>query len=304
MILSSVIEPDTKQAIDQFPVTVHPRNKTIIETPEAEAYFERKLPQLMASTEKSRIIFWTVITQSVNRIVDSSIYQNLAAVGGSQLNNKFVAINPGFRKEQVATAFARALDWTDAEKKEFLTHSPSKEGSFFPSQYVVAADATPKDVRALVQERFSREVLANYGTSTSLIVPIDQALNIASMIERETIGNRDMRLVSGIIWNRIFSNMKLQLDATLQYAEASTRASSEWWPTVEPEDKRIRSPYNTYLHTGLPPTPISNPSVAAILAALNPLETDCIFYFHDRKGDIHCSVTYGQHVKLIKQYYK
>jgi UPF0755 protein len=57
------------------------------------------------------------------------------------------------------------------------------------------------------------------------------------------------------------------------------------------------------MNKGLPPTPIANPSVAAVLAALNPTKTDCLFYFHDRKGDFHCSETYEGHVAALKKYY-
>ncbi len=97
--------------------------------------------------------------------------------------------------------------------------------------------------------------------------------------------------------------MNLQVDATLQYAKANTKDTNEWWPDVVPKDKYIKSPYNTYLHKGLPPTPIANPSVGAILAALNPIETPCLYYFNDKKGEFHCSKTYKEHVALIRKYY-
>ena len=109
-----------------------------------------------------------------------------------------------------------------------------------------------------------------------------------------------MRLISGIIWNRIFKGMKLQMDATLQYVKGN---EADWWPQVTPDDKNIPSPYNTYLHTDLPPTPISNASLAAITAAYNPIKTSCLFYIHDKKGNIHCSATYVGQLANIKKYY-
>ena len=95
--------------------------------------------------------------------------------------------------------------------------------------------------------------------------------------------------------------MKLQIDATLQYVRGSER--NGWWPIVRSRDKYIDSPYNTYLYKGLPPAPISNPSVAAVLAALNPKKTDCMFYFHDQAGGFHCTETYEEHVQMLKKYY-
>ena len=70
-----------------------------------------------------------------------------------------------------------------------------------------------------------------------------------------------------------------------------------------PDDRFRKSPYNTYLHKGLPPAPIANPSVDSILAALNPKNTSCLFYFHDARGRFHCTDTYAEHVALLKKYY-
>ena len=112
-----------------------------------------------------------------------------------------------------------------------------------------------------------------------------------------------MRIISGIIWNRLFANMNLQIDATVQYAKANKASVNSWWPAVLPRDISIKSPYNTYTNPGLPPTPIANPSVAAILAALNPVSTPCFYYFHDKMGQFHCSTTYAEHVALLKKYY-
>jgi UPF0755 protein len=95
--------------------------------------------------------------------------------------------------------------------------------------------------------------------------------------------------------------MKLQLDATLQYAKANGR--NGWWPVVRSRDKYIRSPYNTYQNGGLPPGPIANPSVAAIVATLNPKKTPCFYYFHDNDSAFHCSETYDEHVALLKKYF-
>jgi UPF0755 protein len=97
--------------------------------------------------------------------------------------------------------------------------------------------------------------------------------------------------------------MPLQLDATLQYAKAGASGEKNWWPVPKPADKFIKSPYNTYANEGLPPGPIANPSAAAVLAALNPHPTDCIFYFHDRNEGYHCSLTYEEHVRKLKIHY-
>ncbi|MEI8337774.1 MAG: endolytic transglycosylase MltG [bacterium] len=289
---------------NQFPVTVNPRNKTITENAGVNMYLQTNHSLLQAaaiSTENILQKIFEVVAVSISEI---PFYQNMAAAG----SNSFVTIGVGFRKEQVADAFAKKLGWTSKQKKEFLTPIasstlPRSEGSFFPGLYAVGAGTTPLQAQIMVNERFSNEVFDHYGTTTEQIVPLDQALIIASLIQRETAGTDGMRLISGILWNRLFANMRLQVDATLQYAESNSKQNKVWWPTVEPADKFIKSPYNTYMNSGLPPTPIANPSVAAILAALNPIKTDCLYYFNDKKGKFHCSATYEEHKKLIAEYY-
>ncbi len=162
--------------------------------------------------------------------------------------------------------------------------------------------ATPAEVAPLILDQFHTEVLSRYTTEVASVVPLHDALTIASLLEREAYDFEDMRHISGVIWNRLFIDMRLQLDATLQYAKGS-KPSEPWWPKVRPVDKYIASAYNTYKYEGLPPTPIANPSLEAILAALNPSETECMFYFHDKNSGFHCAKTYEEHVALLKQYY-
>ncbi len=287
-----------------FPVTVDPEDKTIAENPAVDNYLDNSTFQLQAAAENTGGIFWKIFEDIAIAISNMSLYQNIAAVN----SNHFIFINPGLRKEQVAELFAKELGWNNKQKQEFLTpiagsNLPLTEGSFFPGLYVVDDSTTPEQVQALFNQQFSNQVLSHYGASTSKIVPLNEALTMASLIQRETIGTDDMRLVSGILWNRLFDGMKLQVDSTLQYAAADSQDTSSWWPDVTPRDKYIKSVYNTYLNSGLPPAPIASPSVDAILAALNPIKTDCLYYFNDRSGNMHCSATYAEHLKLLKQYY-
>jgi uncharacterized YceG family protein len=288
----------------QFPVTVDFTKKTIIDDPAVESYLDSNQSPLQANTYFSSNKFAKIFSIIAISISDLENRSNLALVGG----DKFITISPGLRKEEIVGMFGKELGWSTEEKKSFLEPSPGSklplsEGSFYPGVYVVGPNMTPGEVQTMMNNRFSANILERYASTTAEKVPLEMALNIASLIQKETLGKDDMRLVSGIIWNRIFSNMNLQLDATLQYAKANTQKTLSWWPPVSPNDKYIKSPYNTYLHGGLPPTPIASPSVAAVLAALNPLKTECLFYFHDNKGDMHCAPTYKEHVALLKKYF-
>ena len=301
-ILNLVIKNTTApEKVKQFPVTVNPKNKTIIENKIVDEYLENTGSPLQAAVGN---VFWDTFKWLALSIADMPLYQSIAAVDG-----RFVNIKPGMRKEQVAKIFKKTLGWSDQGKKDFLNPEkyatlPLEEGSFAPGIYFLNSKTDPQTAQDMVNKRFTDDVLSRYSTSTAEIVPLNQALTIASLIQRETGGNEDMRLISGIIWNRIFNKMNLQIDATLQYAKVGSTDTNNWWPDVKPADKYLKSPYNTYLHAGLPPTPIANPSVAAVVAALNPTKTSCLFYFHDKDGAIHCTNTYKEHVTLLKQYYK
>ncbi|CAN5690948.1 hypothetical protein BH11PAT2_BH11PAT2_04530 [soil metagenome] len=287
----------------EFPVTVDPATKTITENPTVEAFLvQRPTSHLSASVSFATEAFrWLAM-----RIAEIPAYQQIAGAAG--VPSLFVTVHPGDRQEQVAAEFGSKLGWNATQRQAFLTASKKLEpdlvqGSTVPGIYF-ASVSDPADVAALVHERFDKEILSRYGTTTESYVPIADAITIASLLQKEAGGWDDMRLISGIIWNRQFVGMKLQIDATLQYAEATNaKGSTGWWPSVEPKDKYIKSAYNTYQNAGLPPGPIANPSIAAVLAALNPKKTDCLFYFHDSNGTFHCSKTYAQHVALLKKYY-
>lgn len=309
LLLSMKLEHDRAIALknlhEQFPVTVDPTRKLILENPTVNEYLTGAGSPLQASVGNVGEQAWGLIEQLAAAITAFPLYQALAASNG-----RFVAVTAGMRKEQVAGAFSTALQWTKAEQQEFLASTTASvratslsEGMFSPGIYLVQSDTTPEAARALVDERFTEEILSHYGPKTAEAVPLDQAMTIASLIQREAGGPTDMRIISGIIWNRLFTNMRLQIDATVQYAQANKNAGGSWWPVPHTSDLSLKSPYNTYLHAGLPPGPIANPSVAAVVAALNPVATDCLFYFHDRLGEFHCSATYKDHVTLLKKYF-
>lgn len=300
-ILSFDLAATESKAKPPFPVSVDPARKLIVENPGAnvDALLNEGASNaaLSAAAFQAKAFFaWLATT-----VASVPLYQQLAGT-----DVRFVTIQPGYRQEEVATAFGSALGWSAKQRQAFLVSVKSvpptlTEGEFVPGTYEVHDAMTPSEVQALLNDRFTGDILDRYSTSTAAQVPLSDALKIASLIERETGGTDDMRMISGIIWNRLFTNMNLQIDATLQYAKADSAKS--WWPAVKPADKYIKSAYNTYAHPGLPPTPIANPSVAAVIAALNPKQTDCLFYFHDKYGTFHCSATYAEHVRLLKKYY-
>lgn len=208
------------------------------------------------------------------------------------------------RKEQVGEKLANTLGWNQEKLDKWnnlFKGTEYYEGVFYPDTYLIPVNETVEEVA----QRF----IQNFGTRFSTLsndyidknIKWTTGLKIASLIAREAAGRDDMHLISGVIWNRLNQDMRLQIDATMQYTLGKDENGS-WWGSIDLEQKRKDSPYNSYLHEGLPPTPICSPNIEYIEAALNPSETDCIFYLHDKSKKIYCSKTYQEHKENIKKY--
>lgn len=284
--------------ITPFPIGVSPKAKAIVENPAVDVYVRQYLSINPDKSRKNRFI-----NKIIYELAKLDIYQQLA----SPLT-RILVIYAGERKEEVVKNFGDILDWSKAEREEFQriitdTTPALIDGKFYPGRYTVAKTATPEEVADLVLAKFATEIANRYDETLEGAVPIKDALVIASLLEREAYDFTDMRVISGVIWNRLFIDMPLQLDASLQYTKGSNKNEPKWWPKVKPSDKFVESPYNTYQETGLPPAPIANPSVEAVVAALNPRKTECMFYFHEDDGTFHCTNTYEEHVALLMSMY-
>lgn len=220
---------------------------------------------------------------------------------------KWITVPEGWRKEEIAELLAKELGWDEETKKRWVHEDTARltdytEGVYFPDTYLIPKEESPKAIAGRLQTRFE-EMFAPYATEAlSKNIKWTTLLKIASLIQREASNNEDMPLISGIIWNRLEHNMKLDIDATLQYIRGDT--GDGFWAPTSATDKLLDSPYNTYLYKGLPPHPIANPGIAAIKAALHPATTSCFYYLHDTNGVTHCAPTYEQHRKNIETYLK
>lgn len=302
-INTTVLATDTTSSSSRaFPIGVNPKTKTVTENPDINTY----VATYVASnyTPSNTVDSWQARLLSKLALLDW--FQNLASP-----ISRVLVIESGQRSEEVVSHFAKILGWTSSEQADFLYRIKNEvpiipDGKLYPGTYIVDKDATPETVAIAVADKFNAEVRSRYSDAIAAIIPLQDTLTIASLIEREAYDFEDMRYISGIIWNRLFIDMRLQIDATMQYAKSTnknTATLANWWPVPTPADKKINSPYNTYKNTGLPPGPIANPSIDAIIAALNPRETNCLFYFHDADGGFHCSATYEEHVAALKTIY-
>jgi UPF0755 protein len=109
--------------------------------------------------------------------------------------------------------------------------------------------------------------------------------------------------VASVILNRFKAGMKLDIDATVQYALGYQPLEKTWWKKdLTQDDLKIDSPYNTYTNPGLPPGPISNPGLASIKAVVEAPETDYVFYVSDSSGKLHFAKTLEEHNENVRKY--
>ena len=203
---------------------------------------------------------------------------------------------PGWRMEEVAASLPTSgLNITPeaflAAAKEYrsgldyLTGASSTEGCLYPDSYILPRGLTADQlVETLVRnfnlhltsdlrEGFSRQGLSVY-----------QAVILASIVQREAMHDDEAPMIASVYLNRVKINMKLDADPTVQYALGYDAVHQTWWTNpLSLDDLQINSLYNTYLTNSLPPTPISNPGLAALRAVAFP--ADSAYYYFSAKCD-------------------
>jgi len=180
--------------------------------------------------------------------------------------------------------------------EDFVIENKELEGYLFPDTYLFLADNTSEDAIARMTENLEvktadfKEAIKNSGRS------FDQILKMASLIEKEAADSEDRKIISGVLWKRLDKKMALQVDATLDYALGKNTFE------LTTEDLKKDGPYNTYTRRGLPPTPICNPGLDAITAAIFPEKTPYWYYLSDKNGKVYYSKTFDEHI-IKKQKY-
>ena len=211
----------------------------------------------------------------------------------------WVTIPEGFRAEEIADTLSENLP-VDAVFRQKLAQ---EEGYLFPDTYLIPKDASAETVIEIMKSNFNTKTKAagipQDAKSLSRIV------TIASLVEREAKFADDAYMVASVITNRLEIGMGLQIDATVQYILGYISSEKVWWKRhLTIADLRTPSPYNTYIHAGLPPTPISNPGINALKAAANPAKTDYLYYVSDSAGHLHFAKTLDGHNQNVQKYIK
>ncbi|MEC0182899.1 endolytic transglycosylase MltG [Paenibacillus peoriae] len=173
------------------------------------------------------------------------------------------------------------------------------EGYLFPETYELKKGSTTKDIVQAMLEQTQKRLDTLPDLDAKLKQrgeTLHQLLSVASLVEREVVVDDERPLVAGVIYNRLKQDKKLEIDATVQYMLDKQKERLYF------KDLAVDSPYNTYLHPGLPPGPIASPSLKSVVAALQPAATDYLFYVTKKDGTHEhlFAATYKEHLHNIQ----
>lgn len=216
------------------------------------------------------------------------------AKGDFDLSLVKVIVPEGATLDEMAQIFEKKFESFDREK--FLNLVDGNEGYLFPDTYHFLPNVEAREVARVLSNTFVEKLMEVDKDIREFGKPIDEIINMASILEKEARTTQTRRTIAGILWKRLEIGMPLQVDAVFTYANGKNSF------TLTTEDLREDHPYNTYTNKGLPPTPISNPGLDSIRAAVNPIESDYLYFLSDKSGNMHYSVTFEEHVRKKRIY--
>jgi UPF0755 protein len=191
---------------------------------------------------------------------------------------------------------------SDAQLMSALGHEgQAPEGRFFPDTYRFAAGTPDRKILEGAYERMQTELSAAWSTRAPNlpVTSADQALILASIVEKETAREDERPKVAAVFVNRLRLGMRLQTDPTVIYG-----LGERYDGTIHTRDLETDTPYNTYTRAGLPPTPIALPGAASLQAAMHPADVDALYFVATGNGDgsHHFSATLAEHDVALRAY--
>ncbi len=256
---------------------------------------------------KSPIVFFLLVKQlGIDKKIEAGDFRLSPSMTTQEIAENlthgtldiWTTVPEGKRATEIAEILKEKIPSSDPS---WLNILKSHEGYLFPDTYLIPKDANIEMITNQMRGNFDKKY-AGINTSNSGLTK-KQIVILASLIEREAITDAEKPIISGILVNRLNAGIALQVDATIQYAKGQNLSNKKWWEPVSIEEyKSVISNYNTYLHPGLPPGPISNPGLEALRAAASPADTDYLYYIHDKDQKIRYAKTLSEHNNNIEKY--
>ena len=218
----------------------------------------------------------------------------------------WVTIPEGYTAAEIAQDLAGHHLGSQTAYRDYFLHTTielggsrtkSLEGYLFPSTYLFPLDATPAQAADILVDQFREELPSDAAAvARRMGYSLPEIVTVASLVEREAKADDERALIAGVIYNRLHKGMPLDVDASIEYVFPQHKTE------ITRADLRIDSPYNTYEHTGLPPTPIANPGLPSLLAALHPRHSDYYYYVYKGNGHHAFARTLQEHEANVSRY--
>ncbi len=255
----------------------------------------------------ARLLGWRIYQKGHYSLSGNASYEELLSKLARGIQDPVpVVVLPGIDQARFSNSVASFLEFEPNELDTLFSDSLflnelnlSKEGLFgrmLPETYLMYWTISPKDAIRRVLSEYQSNVVDVYSDSASAKEKsIDDILIMASIIEWEAKLEEEKATISGLYWNRINRRMRLEADPTVNFAIGERRR-------LLFEDYRVQHPYNTYLRRGLPPGPVTNPSLSTIRAALYPEEHDYLFMVANPEGGHIFTRTFEEHEKASEEW--
>jgi UPF0755 protein len=308
-----LIDPQGFQAVEQ---------QFIISEGESVAMICIRLEQAGLIPDAELLRMYLVYT-GLDRVLKSGRFTLSTSMSSVQIaaelmdattKDAIISVLPGWRIEEVAANVAGSGLSITADAFIAAAYSPAQahlailqvgeisslEGFLFPGSYVLPRESGLEDLLPMILTAFTEQVddtlrdgFERQGLS------LVEAVNLASIIEREAVVSEEKPLIASVFYNRLAIGMRLETDPTVQYALGFDEGTNSWWKApLFIADLAVESPYNTYQNYGLPPGPISNPDLGSLRAVAFPAETP-YYYFRaacDGSGRHNFAVTFEEHL--------
>lgn len=265
---------------------------------------------------QAKLFAWWIQYKHAEKLLKAGEYQFSLSITPEALLNKFMAgdvvqysvtfIEGQTFDEMMAIvsklpAIKRTLEGKSYQEIMALIGEPTKhpEGMFFPDTYYFTANMSDLNVLQRAHHLLKEKLHAAWNARSpdlSVKTPYE-ALILASIIEKEAVVDEERSLISGVFQRRLALDMRLQADPTVIYG-----VKNEYNGRLTKAQLKQETPYNTYLHKGLPPTPIAMPGMKAIYAALHPAQGDALYFVAKGDGRHYFSQSLNEHNQAVKEF--
>ncbi|MDR1474202.1 MAG: endolytic transglycosylase MltG [Endomicrobium sp.] len=276
-------------------------NKTMFMVEKGEKFstVASRLENQRLILSKKIFLFFVKLTNSQRKLKAGTyelsgkegIFKILKKLKSDSSNFIRITIPEGSNIKQIANIISNKVK-IDKEKFIKVVTEKNLEGYLMPETYFISPGISEEELIDIMHNEFDKKITQDmYKRAKDIGIPFKDIIIMASIIEKEAVKPEERSIVSAVFYNRLKKKMMLQSCATVLYAMGVVKEK------LSLEDTKFKSPYNTYLHFGLPPGPISNPGIESIRAALYPADSGLLYFVSNGDGTHLFAKTFDEHIK-------